>query len=393
MVRLASLRPLSALRSLLTSEAAGGVALAGATALALGVANSPLAPAYFDGLHRYMGGLSVLHWINDGLMAVFFLLVGLELKRELLDGQLRTWSRRILPAAAAFGGMIAPALIYLGVNWGDPVAVRGWAIPTATDIAFALGVLALLGSRAPVSLKVLLTAIAVLDDLGAIAVIALFYTDGLAAGPLAMAAAGVSVLVACNRFGVRALWPYLLIGVGVWWAVLQSGVHATLAGVAVALTVPIVPTPGRPEAPDSPLHRLEHALAPWVAFGVVPVFAFANAGVSLAGVGPQVALAPVPLAIAAGLFIGKQLGVFGACWALIRADVVDMPAGATWRQLYGMALLCGVGFTMSLFIGALAFGEGSARTDAVKIGVLAGSALSGLTGYALLRGARGDPAC
>ncbi|SFP40163.1 Na+/H+ antiporter NhaA [Sphingomonas rubra] len=390
---LSPLRPLSALRALLTSEAGGGVVLALATALALGVANSPFAPAYFGYLHHYAAGLSVLHWINDGLMAVFFLLVGLELKRELLDGQLRTWGRRILPAAAAAGGMIAPALIYLALNWHDPVGARGWAIPTATDIAFALGVLALLGSRAPVSLKVLLTAIAVLDDLGAIVVIALFYTDGLAVGPLAIAGAGLGLLVACNRLGVRVLWPYLLVGAGVWWAVLQSGVHATLAGVAVALTVPIDPTPGRPEAPDSPLHRLEHALAPWVAFGIVPVFAFANAGVSLAGLGPEAALAPVPLGIVAGLFVGKQLGVFGACWALIRADVVDMPACATWRQLYGMAMLCGVGFTMSLFIGVLAFGEGSALTDAVKIGVLAGSALSAISGFLLLRSAKGDPAC
>ena len=253
--------------------------------------------------------------------------------------------------------------------------------------------LALLGTRVPVSLKVLLIAIAVLDDLGAIVVIALFYTDGLAAVPLAIAGAGLGLLVACNRLGVRALWPYLLVGAGVWWAVLQSGVHATLAGVAVALTVPIDPTPGRPEAPDSPLHRLEHGLAPWVAFAIVPMFAFANAGVSLAGMGPEAALAPVPLGIVAGLFVGKQLGVFGACWALIRADVVDMPAGASWRQLYGMAMLCGVGFTMSLFIGVLAFGEGSALTDAVKIGVLAGSALSAVSGFLLLRTAKGDPAC
>ena len=391
---LSPLRPLSALRALLTSEAGGGVVLALATALALGVANSPFAPAYFGYLHHYAAGLSVLHWINDGLMAVFFLLVGLELKRELLDGQLRTWGRRILPAAAAAGGMVVPALIYLALNWGDPVAARGWAIPTATDIAFALGVLALLGSRAPVSLKVLLTAIAVLDDLGRDRrdrAVLHRRARGRAAGDRGRRASAFwsrAIGWACGR-----LWPYLLVGAGVWWAVLQSGVHATLAGVAVALTVPIDPTPGRPEAPDSPLHRLEHALAPWVAFGIVPVFAFANAGVSLAGLGPEAALAPVPLGIVAGLFVGKQLGVFGACWALIRADVVDMPACATWRQLYGMAMLCGVGFTMSLFIGVLAFGEGSALTEAVKIGVLAGSALSAISGFLLLRSAKGDPAC
>ena len=386
-------RPLSALRTLLSSEAAGGLALALAAALAFGVANSAFAPAYFDSLHRQVGGLEVLHWINDGLMTLFFLLVGLELKRELLDGQLRTWSRRILPAAAAASGMIVPAILYVALNADHAPGLRGWAIPIATDIAFALGVLALLGSRAPVSLKVLLTAIAVLDDLGAITVIALFYTDGLALTPLLLAGLGLGLLVACNRRGVRALWPYLLIGLGVWWGVLQSGVHATLAGVAVALTIPIDQTPGRPDALDSPLHRLQHALAPWIAFGVAPVFAFANAGVSLASIGASEVLAPVPLGIVAGLFVGKQLGVFGACWALIRTDVVDMPACASWGQLYGMAILCGIGFTMSLFIGGLAFGEASQLADAVKIGVLAGSILSALLGYALLRTAKGDIAC
>lgn len=387
------LRPFSAMRDLLTGEAAGGIVLAIATVLALLVANSPLAPGYFAGLHQKLLGPSLLHWINDGLMALFFLHVGLELKREVLDGQLSTWERRMLPAAAAAGGMALPALIFLLLNRGDPVGFRGWAIPIATDIAFALGVLALLGRQVPVSLKILLTAIAVLDDLGAITVIALFYTSEVQLLPLGVATAGVAALFACNRAGVRRLWPYLLVGVGVWYAVLQSGVHATLAGVAVAMTVPLDRTPGRPDSPDSPLHRLEHALGPWVAFGVVPVFAFANAGVSLAGLGPDAVLAPVPLGIIAGLFAGKQLGVFGTCWALIRTDRVDMPACANWRQLYGMATLCGIGFTMSLFIGGLAFGESSALADSVKVGVLAGSALAGIAGFLLLRGAKGDPAC
>lgn len=386
-------RPKSALRDLLSSEAAGGICLVVAALVALAMANSPLAPAYFETLHSYVGGLSVLHWINDGLMALFFLLVGLELKRELLDGQLSTWERRILPAAAASGGFVLPALIFAALNWGDGYALKGWAIPAATDIAFALGVLSLLGRRVPVSLKILLTAIAVLDDLAAIVVIALFYTKSLALLPLVLAAAGIALLFFLNRLGVQRLWPYLTIGLGIWVAVLQSGVHATLAGVAVAMTVPIVPTPGRPDSPTSPLHILEHGLQPWVAFGVVPIFAFANAGVALSGLGMDAAFAPVPLGIILGLFVGKQVGVFGACWALIRTDMVDMPARASWTQLYGMALLCGVGFTMSLFIGGLAFGERSALADTVKIGVLGGSFLSAVAGALLLRVAKSDETC
>lgn len=386
-------RPRSAFRDLLKSEAAGGVCLVAAALFALIVANSAAAPDYFATLRTYVGGLTVQHWINDGLMALFFLLVGLELKREVLDGQLSTWERRTLPAAAAIGGMLVPALIYVALNLDDPHALRGWAIPAATDIAFALGVLALLGSRVPVSLKVLLTAIAVLDDLGAIVVIALFYTESVALLPLAAAIGGIVFLFGINRLGVQRLWPYLLVGLGVWGAVLLSGVHATLAGVAVGMTIPLIPTPGRPDSPDSPLHRLEHSLAPWIAFGVVPIFAFANAGVSLAGLDAGAVLAPVPFGIAAGLFFGKQLGIFGACWAMIRADLVDMPARASWAQLYGLSLLCGIGFTMSLFIGGLAFGEASALSDAVKIGVLAGSLLSATAGYLLLRISKGDPSC
>jgi NhaA family Na+:H+ antiporter len=377
-------RPRSALRTFMASEAAGGFVLIAAAVLALVVANSPLADAYFGVLKSYLGPLSVLHWINDALMALFFLLVGLEIKREVLDGQLSTWERRALPGAAALAGMLAPALIYVAINSGDPSALRGWAIPAATDIAFALGVLALLGKRVPASLKIFLTAVAVLDDLGAIVIIALFYTSDLQLGPLIGAAGGLAFLYGLNRAGVRSLAPYLLVGAGVWVAVLLSGVHATLAGVAVALTIPLRPTPGRPEAADSPLHRLEHAIAPWVAFAVVPVFGFANAGVSFAGLGIDEALAPVPLGIALGLFLGKQLGIFGAVWAMVKLGAAQLPADASWRQVYGVAILCGIGFTMSLFIGGLAFGEGTTRGDEVKIGVLAGSLLSALAGYALL---------
>jgi NhaA family Na+:H+ antiporter len=368
----------------MASEAAGGFVLIAAAVLALIVANSPLADDYFGLLKSYLGPLSVLHWINDALMALFFLLVGLEIKREVLDGQLSTWERRALPGAAALAGMAAPALIYVAINSGDPSALRGWAIPAATDIAFALGVLALLGSRVPASLKIFLTAVAVLDDLGAIVIIALFYTDQLQLGPLIGALGGLGFLFVLNRAGVRSLIPYLLVGAGVWMAVLLSGVHATLAGVAVALTIPLRPTPGRPEATDSPLHRLEHALAPCVAFAVVPIFGFANAGVSFSGLGIDDALASVPLGIALGLFLGKQLGIFGAVWAMVKLGAASLPADASWRQVYGVAILCGIGFTMSLFIGGLAFGEGTMRGDEVKIGVLAGSLLSALAGYALL---------
>ncbi|MBO9712446.1 Na+/H+ antiporter NhaA [Sphingomonas sp.] len=378
-------KPTSVLRAFFATESAGGFVLIGAAAFALIVANSPLAHGYFALLHVYLGPLSLLHWINDGLMAVFFLLVGLELKRELLDGELSTWDRRALPGAAALAGMVVPAAIYAAVNAGDAGALRGWAIPAATDIAFALGVLALLGPRVPVSLKILLTAIAVIDDLGAILVIAVFYTGELSLLPLAGAAAAIALLAGLARLGVRALWPYLAIGLLAWVAMLLSGVHATIAGVAVAMTVPLTPSPGRPEDRASPLHRLEHGLHPIVAFCIVPLFGFANAGVSFSGLGADALLGTVPLGIAAGLFLGKQVGILGACWAMIRLRLAEMPAGAGWRHLHGLALLAGIGFTMSLFIGALAFGEGGGRADAVKLGVLAGSLLSALAGYAVLR--------
>ncbi|WP_291852484.1 Na+/H+ antiporter NhaA [Bradyrhizobium sp.] len=378
----------SAFRTLLSSEAAGGLVLMAAAVLALVVANSALAPSYFGALKAYLGPLSVLHWINDGLMALFFLLVGLEIKRELLDGQLRTWSDRALPGLAALGGMLVPALIYVAFNWSEPATLRGWAIPAATDIAFALGVLALLGSRVPVSLKVLLTAIAILDDLGAVAIIALFYTADISVPALAGTAAVFAFLIGLNRAGVVALAPYLVAGAILWVLVLFSGVHATIAGVLLAATIPLTPTPGRPEGAACPLIRLEHALQPWSAFLIVPVFGFANAGVSFSGMSPAALLAPVPLGIALGLFVGKQLGVFAFAWGAIRFNLADLPAHATWAQFYGVALLCGIGFTMSLFIGLLAFPASEALQDGVKLGVLAGSVASALAGAALLRLAR-----
>jgi NhaA family Na+:H+ antiporter len=376
----------SVIRNFLRTESAGGFVLIAAAVLALLIANSPLSADYFGLLNSYVGGLSVLHWVNDGLMALFFLLVGLEIKREMLDGELSTWERRALPGLTAVAGMVAPAAIYLAFNAGDPLSARGWAIPAATDIAFALGVLALLGKRVPGSLKVFLTALAILDDMGAIAIIAVFYTEQLAVVPLGAAIAGLALLYLLNRLKVTHLAPYLAIGALVWFFVLKSGVHATLAGVAVAMTVPLRPAPAAPDNVNSPLHKLEHALQPWVAFAIVPIFGFANAGVSFAGMSASIILAPVPLGIALGLFLGKQLGIAAAAWVAIRAGIAQLPAGATWRQLYGVAILCGIGFTMSLFIGALAFGEGSLLGDAVKIGVLAGSLLSALTGYLLLAG-------
>jgi NhaA family Na+:H+ antiporter len=378
-------KPLSALRDFLHSEAAGGIVLMVVAALALIVANSPAAPLYFGALKSYVLGLSVLHWINDALMAVFFLLVGLEIKREMLDGQLSSWSRRVLPGFAALGGMVAPALIYVAFNLDAPESLRGWAIPTATDIAFALGVLSLLGSRVPASLKVFLTALAILDDLGAVIIIAIFYTAGLSGLYLGLAGATLVALVALNRLGVVRLAPYLLLGLALWYFTLKSGVHATLAGVALALTIPLTPSPAKPDSATSPLHRLEHGLHPWVAFLVIPVFGFANAGVSFAGLGFSTLAAPVPLGIMLGLFLGKQIGVFGFGWLAIRAGLADLPARASWAQFYGIALLCGIGFTMSLFIGLLAFPSSEALQDQTKIGVLAGSLLSGVCGWLLLR--------
>lgn len=366
-------RPLSLLRNFLDNQAAAGLLLMGSAALALIIANSPLAPAYFGVLKTYFGPLSVLHWINDALMALFFLLVGLEIKREMIDGQLRTWPDRILPGVAALGGMIGPALVYVAVNWNSPATLRGWAIPAATDIAFALGVLTLLGSRVPISLKVFLTALAIIDDLGAVVIIAAFYTADLSLPMLAGAAATLAVLYGMNRAGVRHLGPYLLLGLVLWFFTFKSGVHATIAGVLLALTIPLRPSAGKPDDITSPLHALEHGLHPWSAFLVVPIFGFANAGVSLAGVSPALMLDPVTLGIALGLVLGKQIGVFGAVVAVVKLGWAQRPTHAGWMQIYGVSLLCGIGFTMSLFIGLLAFVNDPILETETKIGVLSGS--------------------
>jgi NhaA family Na+:H+ antiporter len=376
----------SSLRRFLSSESSGGLLLMATALLAIGVANSPLAPGYFTALHVKVGPLSVQHWVNDALMALFFLLVGLEIKRELLDGHLTSWGRRLLPGVAAAGGMLVPALIYVIFNSGHPEALRGWAIPSATDIAFALGVLSLLGPRVPASLKVFLAALAIIDDLGAVIIIALFYTGGLSLPDLGGAAAIVALLIVLNRRKVNSLIPYLLLGMVLWVLVFRSGIHATLAGVILALTIPIRLTPAKPEASPtvSLLHRLEHALNVPVSFLVVPVFGFANAGVSFVGATPAALVEPLTLGVAAGLVAGKLIGVFGAVLLLVRMGLANLPAGASWGQMLGVSLLCGIGFTMSLFIGLLAFNDPLLQ-DRMKFGILVGSIIAGISGYIVLR--------
>ena len=385
-------RPDSALRAFLASEAAGGIVLMVAAALALIVANLPAtAEAYAHFLHaetgpvlaKKLGPMTVHLWINDGLMALFFLLVGLEIKREIVDGRLARADQRRLPFIAAAAGMIVPALVYLAVVGGDYRLQSGWAIPAATDIAFAIGVLALLGKRVPSALKLLLVTVAIVDDMGAVAIIAVAYTSEIQVLSLLGAAVTGAALYVLNRRRVLSLWPYLAIGALMWLFVLQSGVHATIAGVVLAATIPIVKSPGAPDDQASPLHRLEHGLHPYVAFAIVPLFAFANAGVALGGFGWGVLAEPLVLAIALGLLVGKQIGIFGGIWAAAKLGVAPAPARVSWRQLYGMSLIAGIGFTMSLFIGSLAFTD-PLLIEEVKIGVLAGSLLSGLAGVLVL---------
>jgi NhaA family Na+:H+ antiporter len=377
------MRVVVAIREFLALESAGGLLLAGAALLAMLLANSPLEGLYVGFLDtpvevrigKFEIAKSLLLWINDGLMAVFFFLVGLELKREVQEGELSRPEQVLLPALAAAGGMAAPAAIYAWLNWGDPLTLHGWAIPAATDIAFALGVLSLLGSRVPASLKVFLMTLAVLDDVGAIAIIALFYTDNLVAGSLGIAGGALVLLLAMNLAGVQRATPYLLVGVVLWASVLKSGVHATLAGVALAFFIP-----------HKAARRLEADLHPAVAYAILPLFAFANAGLSLEGIALDTFLRPLPLGLVAGLVIGKTVGVFGSAWLAIRLGLARMPAGASWGPLLGTAMLCGIGFTMSLFIAGLAFeGLGPEYARLTQLGILSGSLVSALAGYAVLR--------
>lgn len=381
---------IDAFRDFLKLETASGILLVAAAVVAMLIANSPLAPLYGSLIDLpvgiRVGALEIekplLLWINDGLMAIFFFLVGLELKREILDGQLSDPREIVLPALGAFGGMLFPAAIYIWVNQGDSTALQGWAIPAATDIAFALAILAMLGSRVPLSLKIFLVSVAIFDDVGAIAIIALFYTSDLSVAALVTAACCLPVLWALNRRGVLELAPYILVGLIMWVAVLKSGVHATLAGVLLALFIPLRDR----EKERSPLHEIEHDLHTAVAFGILPVFAFANAGIALGGLSFESFLHPVPLGIMAGLFVGKQVGVVLFCGLGVILGIARLPDDLRWAHIYGTALLCGVGFTMSLFIGSLAFEEtGVNLLFDERLGIISGSLLSGMCGYFVLR--------
>ena len=383
--------PLDAIREFLKLESASGILLVAAGAVAMLAANTALSGWYEALLQvpfkiqlgEFKLDKPILLWINDLLMAIFFLLVGLEIKREVVMGELSERDKIALPAVAAVGGMVVPAAIYAALNWQDPVGIRGWAIPSATDIAFALGVLSLFGSRVPLGLKVFLMTLAVLDDLMAIIVIALFYTNELSVTAFAFAGVAVAVLFVLNRFGVMSTGAYLLVGIILWISVLKSGVHATLAGVVTALFIP-ARNPADPEHP--PLTTLEHALHPWVAYGILPIFAFANAGVSLAGLSFADLLEPIPLGIVLGLFVGKQIGVFLFTWAVVKSGLARLPTGVNFRQVYGASIICGIGFTMSLFIGMLAFENAGAGHSVVtdRLGILTGSLLSAIVGYLVL---------
>ena len=379
------------MRDFLKLESASGIVLVVAGMVAMVAANTPLADAYQSLLQlpiklqvgTFKLDKSLLIWINDLLMAIFFLLVGLEIKREIVAGELSDRQKVALPAIAALGGMIVPAAIYAALNWHDPVGIRGWAIPSATDIAFALGVLSLFGERVPVGLKIFLMTLAVLDDLGAIVIIALFYTYDLSLHALVLSAIAVAVMFALNRSGVMRVAPYILVGTVLWVCVLKSGVHATLAGVVTAFFLP-ARDPADPAHP--PASRLEHALHPWVAFGILPIFAFANAGVDFGRLQLDSLLDPIPLGILLGLFVGKQVGVFTFAWVAVKAGLARLPEGVNFAQVYGAAILCGIGFTMSLFIGMLAF-ENTAAGEVIvtdKIGVLAGTLLSAVVGSLVL---------
>ncbi len=382
--------PGKAIAEFLRLESAGGIILVGTALIAMLLVNSPLAGYYFAlletplSIHVGQIGLAkpLLLWINDGLMAVFFFLVGLELKREVLEGELSQPSQIVLPGLAALGGLAVPAAIYAYFNWGDPVTMAGWAIPSATDIAFAVGVLSLLGNRVPPSLKIFLLTVAIFDDLGAIIIIAVYYSGNLSALSLVLAGIAALVLFLLNKKGIARPAAYVLVGIVLWVAVLKSGIHATLAGVVLALFIPL--KTNRKEE-QSLLRHFEHRLHPWVAYGVLPVFAFANAGISFHGLTLASLLDPVPLGIATGLFFGKLSGVLLATGIAVSFGLAKLPSGARWPEMCGIALVCGVGFTMSFFIGSLAFEDAPEYATGVRLGVLAGSLLSAVTGYLVLR--------
>lgn len=369
------------LKDFFKMESAGGIILVIAAALAMVVANSPLNEAYQGALHSYVLGMSVEHWVNDGLMALFFLLIGLEVKRELLEGALKSRETAIFPAIAAVGGMVAPALVYVLFNMGNADALAGWAIPAATDIAFALGIMALLGNRVPVALKVFLLALAIIDDLGVVVIIALFYSSDLSTSALAVGFAMTALLFFMNHKKVTPLKWYLLVGAILWFAVLKSGVHATLAGVVIGFAIPLKGKKGE----HSPLKHLEHALHPWSAFMILPIFAFANAGVSLEGISLSTLGTALPMGIALGLLIGKPLGIFSFSWLAVKAGVAKLPEGIDFRHIFAVSVLCGIGFTMSMFIASLAFTGANADFNThARLGILMGSTLAAVIGYFLL---------
>ncbi|EEX92477.1 pH-dependent sodium/proton antiporter [Vibrio orientalis CIP 102891 = ATCC 33934] len=369
------------IRDFFKMESAGGILLVIAAAIAMTIANTDLNDAYQGFLHTYILGMSVSHWINDGLMAVFFLLIGLEVKRELLEGALKSKETAIFPAIAAVGGMLAPALVYVAFNAGDAQAIQGWAIPAATDIAFALGIMALLGKRVPVSLKVFLLALAIIDDLGVVVIIALFYTGDLSTTALAVGFAMTAALFMLNAKKVTKLTPYMIVGAILWFAVLKSGVHATLAGVVIGFAIPLKGKKGE----HSPLKHMEHALHPYVAFGILPLFAFANAGISLEGVSLSSLGSALPLGIALGLLIGKPLGIFTFSWVAVKSGVAKLPKGVNFMHIFAVSVLCGIGFTMSIFISSLAFGTVNVEFDTyARLGILMGSTTAALLGYFLL---------
>lgn len=370
------------IRDFFKLESAGGIILVIAAVVAMTIANSPLNDVYQGVLHSYVMGMSVSHWINDGLMAVFFLLIGLEVKRELLEGALKSRETAIFPAIAAVGGMLAPALIYVLFNAGDPEAIQGWAIPAATDIAFALGIMALLGKRVPVSLKAFLLALAIIDDLGVVVIIALFYTSDLSTMALVVGFIMTAVLFVMNAKHVTKISLYTVVGLILWVAVLKSGVHATLAGVVIGFAIPLKGKAGE----HSPLKHMEHALHPYVAFAILPLFAFANAGISLDGVSMSGLASTLPLGVALGLLVGKPLGIFSFSVAAVKLGVAKLPEGINFKHIFAVSILCGIGFTMSIFISSLAFGSAHADYDTyARLGILMGSTTAAILGYVLLR--------